>query len=103
QQIAVVAHPERRQPPRDIVIPGNDDHPADIRRVFEERASTLELARARALAQVARNSNDVDLLFDNQAFNRFVLLRHSWMAEVQIGTVNEPDIRHSVAMIASVN
>ena len=58
----LVAEAERRLPPLDVVVAGNDDDLADLSRVANERGGALELAGPRALREVARDRDDVELL-----------------------------------------
>ena len=97
-----VAEAERRLPPLHVVVARNADDLAHPLRVPDERARALELARPRALRQVARDGDDVEAPVLDQRLHRLVLLGNGGVAEVQVGTV-EDRRRHSLAMIASVN
>src|SRR5437762_7862110 len=104
QQLQIVTHPQRREPPRHVVIAGHDDHLADALAVLEEGTGALELAGPGALREVAGDRDDVVALLLDERLDRLVLLRHRGMTEVEIGGVKEADRgwRHRRAMMASV-
>src|SRR5215831_201805 len=102
-ELARVAQAERREPPRHVVIPGNDDRSAHALRLSNELAGALELSGPRALRHVARDRDDVVVPLLDEAFDCLVLLRHRRMAEVQVGAVEDGQRAHSLAITASVN
>src|SRR3982751_5985842 len=82
-----VPEAERGLPPRDVMIAGNDDDLAEALRMLEEYARALELARPRALREVAGDGDDVEPALGDDRLDCLVLLRNGGMAEVEIRAV----------------
>src|SRR5215831_10378868 len=102
-----IADAERRKPPRNVVVARHDDRAADALRLSQKRPRALELTGARALRHVARHGHHIVLALVDQRLDRFVLLGHCRMPEVQVRAMKEGRdqsvFSHSFAMMASVN
>ncbi|CAA9474162.1 MAG: hypothetical protein AVDCRST_MAG38-1537 [uncultured Solirubrobacteraceae bacterium] len=86
----LVAEAERRVPPGDVVVAGDDDHLAHPPRVAQEHRRPLELPGARALRQVARDGHHVEPLGLHQRLDRLDLRGDGRAPEVEVGEVEDP-------------
>jgi hypothetical protein len=71
------------------VVAGHDDGAADPLRLAQEDRGALELAGARALRQVARDGDHVEVPGLDARLERLDVRRHGGTAEVQVGDVQQ--------------
>src|SRR5688500_16005565 len=85
------------------MVAGHDDGLAVLLGVPEHHARPLELARPRALRQVAGHDDDVEVALLDQRLDRLVLLGNRGVPEMHVGDVEEAHCGYSRAITASAN
>ena len=100
--IHLVAIPEAewRLPPHDVVIAGDNYRTAYLLRVTNENSGALELTGTRALREISRNGDYVELLALDCILDRIDLRRDGRPAEVKIRDVK--DSRHWMSCYCAI-